>query len=412
MFRSESMPIDHFLFRAGKSAPGAKEGMERIESSLKEIGRLDESFLTMGDKSIVGPDVAKRTLGISVSNDVLAKFGFDPLNDRAAAHAQPLGGSLKSQELLQRMLRHEGIRISNTGQVRNLLVFRESVVKKGTLTLNVGTALHEIGHGVSTLTRSGVDRPHLRSELKGIVDSGIKDTRITTDVADNFRSTFLSLMGEHGLEEARAESFKGGLISKTAIGKDAITKIAGGNIEQKHVQHNLLSAYNILDDEFYGFRGYAQDILKHVQGSLAYDAFARHIDFDELQKLGAIEAHGVFMGSVDYGGTSDAVAPTLRSLQQTANEHVLANYGEDVYDHYQSLVTGSKRIPAGIKGAGLASASIASQPIVGSIAALEKSGASTEVAETVGRTGGMAQRTLSGILSAGETAAEVMRFIK
>jgi hypothetical protein len=116
------------------------------------------------------------------------------------------------------------------------------------------------------------------------------------------------------------------------------------------------------------------------------------------------------MGSVDYGGMSEAVAPSLRSLQQTANEHVLANYGEDVYDHYQSLVTESKRIPAQIKGSGLAS--ISSEPIVDSIAALERSGASTEVAEQVGRTGGMAKRTLSGILSAGETAAEVMRFIK
>ena len=406
MFRSESMPIDHFLFRAGKSAPGAKEGMERIESSLREIGRLDESFLTMGDKSIIGPDVAKRTLGISVSNDVLTKFGFDPLNDRAMAHAQPLGRSQKSQELLQRMLRHEGIRISNTGQVRSLLVFRESVVKKGSLTRNVGNALHEIGHGVSTITNSGLDRDRFTGELKGIVDSGIKDTRITTDVADNFRSTFLSLMGQYGLEEARAESFSG-LISKTTIGKDAITKIAGGDIEQKHIYQNLLSPYNRLDDEFYGFRGYAQDILKHVQGSLVYDAFARHIDFDELQKLGSIEAHGVFMGSVDYGGMSDTLAPTMRSLQQTANEHVLANYGEDVYDRYQSLVTGSKKIPAGIRGSGLDSASIVSQPIIeGRVAAASIIDGPVSAA----RVGVLSKKTLTGILSAGETAAQIMRF--
>jgi hypothetical protein len=215
-------------------------------------------------------------------------------------------------------------------------------------------------------------------------------------------------MREFGREEARAESFSG-LISKTTIGKDALTKIARGGIEEKDINRTLLGAYHRLDDEVYGFRGYAENSLRGLTLS-AYDAFARHIDFNQLQRLGAVEAHGVFMGSVDYGGMSEAVAPSLRSLQQTANEHVLANYGEDVYDHYQSLVTESKRIPAQIKGSGLAS--ISSEPIVDSIAALERSGASTEVAEQVGRTGGMAKRTLSGILSAGETAAEVMRFIK
>ena len=406
MFRSESMPIDHFLFRAGKSAPGAKEGMEAIESSLREIGRLDESFLTMGDKSIPGPGVSKRTLGISVSNDVLVKFGFHPLNDRALASAQTVGENLTRQDHLQRMLSSEGIRVKNAGQVTNLLVFRESVIKKRSLTHNVGTALHEIGHGVSALTRSGLDRDRFRGELKGIVDSGIKDTTITTDVADNFRSTFLSLMREHGLEEARAESFSG-LVSKTTIGKDALRKIAKGNIPQEHIAENLLGAYSTLNDEFSPFLGYAQDHLKHIQGSLVYDAFARHIDFDELQKLGAIEAHGIFMGSVDYGEMSDAVAPNMRSLQQTANEHVLANYGEDVYDRYQSLVTGSKKIPAGIRGSGLASASIVSQPITeGRVAAASI----IEGPVSAARVGVLSKKTLTGILSAGETAAQIMRF--
>jgi len=172
MFRSsESMPIDHFLFRAGKSAPGAKEGMQKIESSLREIGRLDESFLTMGDKSVVGAHVTKKTLGISVSNQVLEKFGFEPLNERAMAHAETVGKTAKRQEALQQMLRHEGIRISNTDRVSNLLVFRESVVQRGSLTGNVKTALHEIGHGVSKLTQSTVDKNLLVGQLKDIIRS-------------------------------------------------------------------------------------------------------------------------------------------------------------------------------------------------------------------------------------------------
>jgi hypothetical protein len=172
MFRSsESMPIDHFLFRAGKSAPGAKKGMQEIESSLREIGRLDESFLTMGDKSVFGTNVSKKTLGISVSNQVLEKFGFEPLNERAAAHAETVGQSLTRHEALQRMLRHEGIGLSDTGRVSNLLVFRESVVQRESLTGNVKTALHEIGHGVSKLTQSTVDKNLLVGQLKDIIRS-------------------------------------------------------------------------------------------------------------------------------------------------------------------------------------------------------------------------------------------------
>jgi hypothetical protein len=419
MFRSsESMPIDHFLFRAGKSAPGAKEGMQKIESSLREIGRLDESFLTMGDKSVVGAHVSKKTLGISVSNQVLEKFGFQPLNKRSAGHAQVVGRNAKQREALQRMLRHEGIRISNTDQVSNLLVLGESVVKRGSLTSNVGTALHEIGHGVSRLTQSTMDRDRLSGELSGIVDSvlsgsgrapdsGIRYIRITTDVADNFRSTYLNLMREFGREEARAESFSG-LISKTTIGKDALTKIAKGGIAEKNIQETLLGGYHRLDDEHYGFRGYAERNLEDLRGSTVYDAFARHIDFDQLQRLGAVEAHGVFMGSVDYGGMSEAVAPTLRSLQQTANEHVLTNYGEDVYDRYQSLVTGSKRISAQIRGSGLASASITPEPIMER--AIPAAKALMEQAAPAAKVGVLSKKTLSGILKSGETAAQIMRF--
>jgi hypothetical protein len=164
-FSPESMPIDHFLFRAGKSAPGAKEGMQKIESTLREIGRLDKSFLTMGDKSVVGTHVSKKTLGISVSNQVLEKFGFYPLNESADAHAETVGETIEKQKALQQMLRREGIRISDTDQVSNLLVFRESVVQTESLTSNVKNALHEIGHGVANLTQSTVDKNLLVRQL-------------------------------------------------------------------------------------------------------------------------------------------------------------------------------------------------------------------------------------------------------
>jgi hypothetical protein len=93
--------------------------------------------------------------------------------------------------------------------------------------------------------------------------------------------------------------------------------------------------------------------------------------------------------------------PVIRLLQNTADEHVFTNFGEDVFNHYQSLVKGSERISTGISK---------SRP--GAIAQVASEVAKPEatVAEAVTQAGGMARRTLSGVLEAGEVAAKVMRF--
>ena len=98
--------------------------------------------------------------------------------------------------------------------------------------------------------------------------------------------------------------------------------------------------------------------------------------------------------------------PVMRQLQSTADDHIFRNFGEDVFDHYQSLVKGSERISTGIRK----SVPIAQRP--GAIAQVASEVAKPEatIAEAVTQAGGMARRTLSGVLEAGEVAAKVMRF--
>ena len=106
-------------------------------------------------------------------------------------------------------------------------------------------------------------------------------------------------MGEHGVEEARAESFSG-LISKTKLGQDAMTNILNGRASEEDIARTFLTGYHRMSEDRLPFGGYSKRYLDKARNSSAYNAIAAHVDFDELEKLGAIEAHGRFMGSIDY----------------------------------------------------------------------------------------------------------------
>lgn len=94
--------------------------------------------------------------------------------------------------------------------------------------------------------------------------------------------------------------------------------------------------------------------------------------------------------------------PLLIKEQKTANEFVSKYYGQEIYEEYESLLTESKRISAGItdsRGADLLDG-LQTEPQARMSSNFPQS--SIE--------GGMAKRTLGGIIEAGETAAKVMRF--
>ena len=103
---------------------------------------------------------------------------------------------------------------------------------------------------------------------------------------------------------------------------------------------------------------------------------------------------------------SKVLNPMMTTFQNEANsaiyEYVMLNHSRDVYYHYQSLVKGSERISAGItdsRGADLLD-ELQTEPQARMSSNFPQS--SIE--------GGMAKRTLGGIIEAGETAAKVMRF--
>jgi hypothetical protein len=300
-----SMPVDHFMFRAGKSAPEAKEAMAALETNMKDIG-LDRKFISMGGKSVPAPVMTRRTLGLSVSNEVLEKFGFSPLLDSSAAHADTIRPN--QVKALQQMLQHEGIKIKDSNMITNLLVFKGSQASSASQTGNLKFALHEIGHGVSTVTdaaaKSNASRDflYLNQSLREFADEvrGAETPfSVTQDIADEFKSTYLRAMGEHGIEEARAESFSG-LISKTKLGQEGITKILNGRVSEEDIGRTFLTGYHKMSEDRLPFGSYSKYYLDKARNSSAYNAIAAHIDFDELEKLGAIEAHGRFMGSIDY----------------------------------------------------------------------------------------------------------------
>ena len=59
----KSMPIDHFMFRAGSSAPGAEEPMLQLETNMRDIGDLRNVHFSMGGRTIPAPVMTSRTLG-------------------------------------------------------------------------------------------------------------------------------------------------------------------------------------------------------------------------------------------------------------------------------------------------------------------------------------------------------------
>jgi hypothetical protein len=300
-----SMPVDHFIFRAGKSARGATEAMASMETNLKEIG-LDRSYISMSGRSVPSTLLTRKTLGVSISDEVLQKFGFEPVG-ASAAHEH----AIRQSELkpLGQMLQHEGIKIKDISSISNLLVFKESSLIGVSQTRNLKTALHEIGHAVSEKT--GAYSPvrtaysdfsifnQSLSEFADEAKGAQTPFSITRDVADEFQNIFLRAMGEHGIEEARAESFSG-LISRTKLGQDAIAITLSGKASEEDIRRTFGVGYAVFNENYLPFTNYSERYLTMARSSTAYNALASHLDFDEMTKLGAIEAHGKFMGSVNY----------------------------------------------------------------------------------------------------------------
>ena len=233
------------MFRAGSSAPGAEEPMLQLETNMRDIGDLRNVHFSMGGRTIPAPVMTSRTLGVSISDEVLENYDFSPVGEDAAAHAETIRPN--QSRALRAMLRHEGIPILDSDQINKLLVFKESTLTEGSEAYILNTGFHELGHAVSTATTPdrfvNVDafRRHLEHKPVSLNAKSMAERPLAN--ALEFRSKFIAAMGDYGLEEARAESFTS-LMSRTRIGQEMYGEILRGRGGE-----SLLTGYHILSYE-------------------------------------------------------------------------------------------------------------------------------------------------------------------
>jgi hypothetical protein len=63
---------------------------------------------------------------------------------------------------------------------------------------------------------------------------------------------------------------------------------------------DIISPYSFFDANNQSFDVYSSDLLEMTKKNSFYDTLAAQVDFDEIQELANMEAHGKFMGSVNY----------------------------------------------------------------------------------------------------------------
>jgi len=285
------MPIDHFMLTAGKSMSQNEDAMSALETNMRDLGSLKNSFFTMEKKIVPASVVTRRTLGVSISDDNLKMFGFAPVGDGAYS-TQILSSHRKTN--LSTMLKFEGIRIKDSQKINNLLVFGQGYVDRGEAAL-LHAGLHEIGHAVST--ESGIDEYVAFRDFRGFEEQLEFDFRtkklssVSEDVANEWKIKYINAVSETAVEEARADSFAK-LISRTAIGKSIIA--------QPDEVDKIISPYSFFGPDDQSFGTYSERILEDTRKASFYDALAVHIDFDKIQELANMEAHGKYMGSVNH----------------------------------------------------------------------------------------------------------------
>ena len=210
----ESMPVDYFMFRAGRSAPRAEEPMLQLQKNMREIGDLRNQYFFMGEKTISAPDLTSRTLGVSISDEILEMFNFAPVGN-AIGHSESITSPNQITDL-SAMLKYERINIQDSNRINNLLVFGESAAADITEARLLKSGFHEVGHALSAATTP--NRFDNVNAFYKYLDTG-DPLALPGDLASEWTQKLIGAMGDLGLEEARAESFTS-LMSKTTIGKD------------------------------------------------------------------------------------------------------------------------------------------------------------------------------------------------
>ena len=370
-------------YHTGVSAFEVEPKVNLINRSLYElifprnnIYEESDAVFTMGTGHIRHSEVNRLTVAAVVDDTSLERSVFSPLGKSSNAYAQDFGNQgshyrgglqklleenliLPGDEFVDDMmsgmtLRHgvslsdpqvssfpngmsrEGIAKAMQGQknfsdladTTGVIFFNKDVLKEADSFSRdvqlVKTSIHEIGHRVSTLTGQA-DKQKSRSffDLMDLIEEQLADNpnikigpEISLEVADYFKKAMI----EAGLEEARAESFGFAGLSKTTIGKEALSELAyqasdvrfADPMEKFEASINKIMdihlvggyAYNtpeIGDKTHRGFQNYSNRYFDRLKRSPAFNALAAHMDFEDVHVLAQAHAHAAYMGSVNYG---------------------------------------------------------------------------------------------------------------
>lgn len=449
-----------------------------INESLSQLNFPEaDAVFTMGTGHIRHSEVNRLTVAAVVDNLSLKKIDF-PTFSEERAYAMDFGNKASYYHPdLQQLLEDELIlpKGKNYDHVKNLtgaIFFNKDTLEKADGFAEdvklVKTSIHEIGHRVSTLTGQA-DKQKSRSffDLMNLIEEQLADNpnikigpEISVEVADYFKKAMI----EAGLEEARAESFGFAGLSKTTIGKEALSDLASqasrgyfGDplLGVKIMPHHLLGGYSrnmpesqTGDKTVRGFQNYSNTYFNRIKTSPAFNALSAHLDFEDVHVYSQVHAHAAYMNSVNYGEFTPFLEEQHRLRIAQGKERAMleirnAGMGRQAYDVYdkpisristsvlsidefaqqqsstlealksQALKTElrPRNIAPGI-AANLASLRPGatmpeSRAVISSTVSAEADVASSKVAKAGSS---MARRTLDSVISAGETAARVMRF--
>jgi len=469
----------------------AKVGL--INESLSQLNSSDaDAVFTLGTGHIRHSEVNRLTVAAVVDNLSLTRAGFSELGtDRA--YALDFGKYtpyyhtkihtlleneliLPSNDIINRVddlaakhglrIPHDGARIQqaiedafdfqhgkNYDDIQHLtgVIFynKDALEKADTFAKDVKlvkTSIHEIGHRVSTLTLQADKTPHTSFyNLMDLIDEQVTDNpnikvgpEISLEVADYFKKAMI----EVGLEEARAESFAFAGLSKTMIGREALSELAYEASGKWQSLRAGIEPFDLLGGYAYnepgtdklvstrGFENYGNRFLNRIKKSPAFNALAAHLDFDDVSILAQTHAHATYMGSINYGEFTPFVQEYHRSRIGGGKERAMLDIRDvsmskeayDAYDKPVSRISTSVLSVDEFSHSGLALQEFQLEPVIAAhpdvtrseskavISSTIKAEADVASREVVQAGSSMARRTLDSVISAGETAARVMRF--
>lgn len=373
------------FFQIGTSARGSADAnlVSQVNRSLSEVGLDARTFSFTSGTTTTGI----KNLG-SISNlskdmtGMISTPGVANLMHPSALQGMFAGSAMNLEEhgikldKFFNFLDSEGINLKDgvTEKSFNGLLFDASNFDRGALTSSgfsnaitqqirpLQTSLHEIGHVASRLSGADTGVKESREAFQSVGDR-ISNMRAGSvglpQAATEYESSFIKMITQNALEEARAETFSYATLSKTQVGQDFLqnlksvdftTDIANGDFLAKHVRgnsftgtayyhfnersNNAFSAYSTMDDNW----------NSHLR-SLG-------VNVDDLTKRAHIVAAGNIIGAVDFGEYSEAYDPLREGLIKKNREYILNTHGQQYADMYDEAITSGRGQRFGLDIAG------------------------------------------------------------